>query len=153
MARSRDLLERFRLAGTPGAAARPGVPADRVEELSAELEPVLERLADAVDRAQRIRRDADVEADRVRDEAQERARTMLAQAQQDAAAERADVARRVQEQAERDANDVGRAAEVEAAAVWESAEPLLQESVDRVVARLRASVAAAGRPATGADDT
>ena len=30
MARPRDLLQRFRLAGTPGAPAAPGVPADRV---------------------------------------------------------------------------------------------------------------------------
>ena len=34
----RDFLSRFRPAGTPGAAARPGVPVDRVAEREAELQ-------------------------------------------------------------------------------------------------------------------
>ena len=46
MARARDFLEWFRPSGTPGAAARPGVPADRLAERSAELESLLALLAD-----------------------------------------------------------------------------------------------------------
>ena len=45
MTRTRELLERFRPAGTPGAAGGRGVPVDRVAERSAELEPVLELLS------------------------------------------------------------------------------------------------------------
>jgi hypothetical protein len=46
MPRARDFLERFRPGGTPGAVARPGVPADRQAERPAELEPLLALLAE-----------------------------------------------------------------------------------------------------------
>ena len=45
MPRTRGLLQRFRGAGAPGAASAVGVPADRVAETAAELEPVFARLA------------------------------------------------------------------------------------------------------------
>ena len=74
MPRPRDLLQRFRLAGTPGAPAAPGVPADRVAEVSAELEPVLARLAAAEQEAERLRTGArDEAARRIRDAAGPRA--------------------------------------------------------------------------------
>ncbi|MEU5261968.1 hypothetical protein [Amycolatopsis sp. NPDC021455] len=91
----RDLLDRFRPAGTPGAAARPGVPADRRTEAAAELAPVLAALDDAQARAAEIRREATEEASRRRREAAARAETIVAQARMDAASTRADSALRV----------------------------------------------------------
>jgi hypothetical protein len=43
--RVRDLLYRFRPLGSPGAATRPGVPADRERALADELEPVFASLS------------------------------------------------------------------------------------------------------------
>ena len=80
MARSRDLLQRFRPAGAPGTAATAGVPADRVAELSAELEPVLALLDEVTEVAGRIRAEGTRDAARVRAAAGERARTLVATA-------------------------------------------------------------------------
>ncbi|HEX7745917.1 MAG TPA: hypothetical protein VF462_11720, partial [Micromonosporaceae bacterium] len=44
----RELLDRFRPAGAPGAASAAGVPADRQTTASAELDPVFAALADVV---------------------------------------------------------------------------------------------------------
>ena len=46
MLSARDLLHRFRPVGAPGAAPA-GVPADRVAEVSRELQPVFDELVDA----------------------------------------------------------------------------------------------------------
>ena len=45
MPSARDMLQRFRPIGTPGAAAPAGVPADRAAELGRELQPVFDELA------------------------------------------------------------------------------------------------------------
>lgn len=74
MPRARDLLQRFRPAGTPGAAARRGVPEDRIAALSAELEPVLGLLSGSVEQGRRIR-------DNARASAEHRRRTAIEQAQ------------------------------------------------------------------------
>jgi V/A-type H+/Na+-transporting ATPase subunit D len=50
MASARDLLERFRPAGTPGAAAPAGVPYDRGAALEDELRPVLALLSPTEER-------------------------------------------------------------------------------------------------------
>ncbi|MGH8867626.1 MAG: hypothetical protein ACRDYU_06490, partial [Actinomycetes bacterium] len=78
MPRSGDFLERFRPAGAPGAAAAAGVPADRVAELSAELEPVLARLAGTQREAERIRAAARRDAEQRRDHATASARALVA---------------------------------------------------------------------------
>ncbi|HEU4349929.1 MAG TPA: hypothetical protein VFR35_19300, partial [Actinoplanes sp.] len=57
MPRARDFLERLRPAGVPGAAGPAGVPADRVSEIAAELEPVFAALAGVEDEV-RLRREA-----------------------------------------------------------------------------------------------
>ncbi|MFZ5869263.1 MAG: hypothetical protein ACOYXW_01825 [Actinomycetota bacterium] len=137
MARSRSLLERFRPAGTPGAAAKPGVPADRVAELSAELEPVLALLADSVDEASSIRAAARRDAERIRREAAERAQALVAQARRDAEAERAEAAARMAERAEAESAQAVTAAEDEAAAVRRRGAERMSEYVDRVLAELR----------------
>lgn len=46
MARVRDILYRFRPAGSPGAAGTAGVPVDRGADLAAELAPLFAQLAD-----------------------------------------------------------------------------------------------------------
>jgi len=138
MPRMRDLLQRFRRAGTPGAPARPGVPADRVSELAAELEPVLVMLATTSEAAARIRAEGRREAERRRQEATTRAQSTIASAVSLADADRTHAALRV-----------GRVASAESAATLSSAEEAardlrrraaeeLPNLVDRVVATVRA---------------
>ncbi|ADD43120.1 hypothetical protein [Stackebrandtia nassauensis] len=86
----RDFLERFRPAGAPGAAAVRGVPADRVAERAAELEPLLAVLSATEQEAERIRADARAEAARLRAEATRRAEELLHRARTEAAALRAE---------------------------------------------------------------
>ena len=88
MPRARDLLERFRPAGTPGAAARRGVPADKLSELYDELAPVLALLVPDMEQAKRVRNDARAEAAERRRRAQERARSIVAAALSGAGADR-----------------------------------------------------------------
>jgi cell division septum initiation protein DivIVA len=76
----RDFLARFRPAGSPGAASRVGVAADRMRELSAELEPVLALLAPAHAECERIIAGAKSDAQRIMDEAREDAAVVRAQA-------------------------------------------------------------------------
>ena len=85
---SRDFLERLRPSGTPGAATRAGVPADRVAERTAELEPVLALLADTQAEAARIREQGRKDAAERLRAAGEQARALVAQARRDAQAER-----------------------------------------------------------------
>ena len=94
MPRVRDVLQRFRPSGAPGAATAAGVPVDRAGELAAELEPVLALLAeterecaDLLDRARR-----EEAAIRARDA--ERARSIVAAGRARVEAERAAAAAR-----------------------------------------------------------
>lgn len=80
----RDFLERFRPAGTPGPAGRPGVPADRSADATTELTGLLVLLDDAADAAQKIRRDAAERADEIRRAAHQQAAQIVKQAQRDA---------------------------------------------------------------------
>lgn len=141
MPRSRDFLERFRPAGTPGAAAKTGVPADRVAELSAELEPVLALLADAERQADAIRAEAQRESERVRRRADEHARVLVATARRDAEAERSDAAARVTKRAETETAETLAAAERDAAEVRRRGAELMPAYVDQVVAAVRAAAA------------
>ena len=86
----RDFLERMRPAGTPGAAARPGVPADRSAEAAAELTPLLLLLDDVQDQAQRVRRDAVECADEIRRAAHREADQIVARARLEAQRVRAE---------------------------------------------------------------
>lgn len=141
MARSRNLLERFRPAGTPGAAAKPGVPADRVAELSAELEPVLTLLDDTVREARAIRAQAHQRAEQVRRRAEDRSRALLAEARRDAEAERSAAAVRVTEKAESEAAASLAAAEQEAEEIRRRGTELMPVYVDRVLDALRKELA------------
>ncbi len=84
-----DFVDRFRPAGTPGAAARPGVPVDRSGEAAAELTPLLVLLDDTQDEVERIRSAAADRADEIRRAAHRQAEQIVAQARADAESVRA----------------------------------------------------------------
>lgn len=88
----RDFLERFRPAGTPGAAAQGGVPADRTAEMATELEPVFMLLDDVHAAAARIIRRAGEQADEIRQDAGRQAAEIVARAQAQAGTARAEAA-------------------------------------------------------------
>lgn len=139
MARSRGILERFRPAGTPGAAAKSGVPADHVAEAAAELAPVLELLSGTLDEAQKLRADAKAEAERVRREGRDKALAVVSEARRDAESERAEAAARVTAQADRESADTLAAAEQQAAEVRRRGSELVPARVEQVLATVRAS--------------
>ena len=91
----RDFLARFRPAGSPGAASRVGVAADRARELSAELEPVLALLAATHAECERIVAEARQDARRMVDEAREQAAAAGAEARRHAEVARAAAAEEV----------------------------------------------------------
>ena len=140
MPRSRDILQRFRSAGTPGAATATGVPADRVAELSAELEPVLARLVAVQEEATRIRAEAESEAERRRQAAVEDASALVAAAHRQAAAERADAALRLARQAEEETAATLAAAERDAMMARRRAAERMPSYVERVVSAVRAAL-------------
>ena len=88
----RDFLERFRPAGTPGAAAQGGVPADRTADMATELEPVFMLLGDVHAAAARIIRRAAEQADEIRQDAGRQAAEIVARAQAQAETARAEAA-------------------------------------------------------------
>ncbi len=141
MPRTRDLLARFRPAGTPGAAAGRGVPADRPAELDAEVGPVLDLLADAMGEASRIRADARQEADRRRRAGRERAQRIEADARLHAEEARGAAAADVTRRVAGDTDAVRAAAERRAAEVRRVTEERMPQYTDRVLEQLRADLA------------
>jgi hypothetical protein len=148
MLRSRDILQRFRPAGTPGAASSSGVPADRVAEASAELEPVLALLAAVQDEASRVRSDAAREAGRRRQDAAERASAVVLAAHRQAVAERAEAALRVSREAEAEVAAGLAEAQRAASALREHAAGRMPSYRERVLTATRARLreGADGRP-------
>lgn len=92
MATWRDYLQRFRPAGVAGAAAPAGVPADRVEEASAELAPVFDLLADTERQLTALREQGLAGARHRLDRANARAAGIVASARDRAEAVRAEAA-------------------------------------------------------------
>ena len=88
----RDFLERFRPAGTPGAPAQGGVPADRTADTAAELAPLFLILDDVAAQAARIRQGAAEQADVIRQDAGRRAPEIVADARAHAETARAEAA-------------------------------------------------------------
>ena len=101
MLSARELLERFRPVGAPGAAAPAGVPADRVAELSRELQPVFDELVEVQRQCAELRTAAVAEATARRGAGAARARAIVAAARLEAEAQRADAAARERHEAER----------------------------------------------------
>jgi hypothetical protein len=142
MPSTRDLLQRFRPAGAPGAATATGVPADRIEERDVELAPVFDLLADTVAESTKIRREAAVEAEWRRQRAREAAVARVAAARLEADSIRAQTLTEVQHVAAVTARDSAERARETAQAIGESARRTLEADVAEVVARVRTAVAA-----------
>ena len=138
--RSRDLLQRFRLAGTPGAASVTGVPADRVAEVSAELEPVFLLLADVQENARQLRASGQDEAARRRQDAEEHARALVGAAHREADALRAEAAAAVRRRAEAETAAVLSTADRDAERIRRQVADQLPGYVDRVVGAVRATL-------------
>jgi len=136
----RDFLERLRPSGTPGAATVSAVPADRVGERSAEIEPVLARLAAAQAQASAIRQAAEVEAHQRKDAAAEQARAIVATARREAEAERQTAAATTRARAETESRDLLGDAAQEASAVARAAGARQASFAERVLTRARADV-------------
>ena len=134
MLRARDLLARFRPVGAPGAAAPAGVPADRVVELSRELRPVFDELAEVQQQCTDLRSAAAAEASARRDRGAAEARAIVAAARLDAQAQRTDAAARVRQEVERDSALTVAAAEQEAVEIRRRVAERLDDHAARVVA-------------------
>lgn len=134
----RDFLERFRPAGTPGAAAQGGVPADRTADTASELEPVFLMLDDVQAEAARNLRRAAEQADEIRKDAGRQAAQIVAEAQAQAETARAEAA--VQSLALTAAENIRMEAERdrELEVLRARAETRMPDYNDRVVAAARA---------------
>jgi hypothetical protein len=138
--RVRNLLDRFRPAGAPGAATSAGVPADRRASAVRELEPIFAELGPVVRQCATIRREATAAAaDHVAQSA-ERARTLIARAQREGEAERAATASALRAQAEDAARQRVAEAEDEAVDVRRVAEARRPELLHRVLERVWADL-------------
>jgi hypothetical protein len=142
MARVRDVLYRFRPAGTPGAAGAAGVPTDRVADLATELAPVFALIEPAERDCAAIVASAEREAAEIRERAAAQARLLTADARAHADADRA------QARAEALERTAAESAGIQVAA-QRSAEELRSQAEERIPALLEQAVAAV-RVLTGA---
>jgi hypothetical protein len=145
MPRARDFLARFRAVGTPGAAASAGVPADRVVEATAELEPLFAMLTDTEVEADRISAEAD---QRIADDhrrAAERAAELVAQARLDGETARADASAKARATAAREGARELAAATAEAARITQSAREQMDGHIAEIVAIVRERLASLER--------
>lgn len=143
MPSTRDLLQRFRPAGAPGAATATGVPADRIEEREAELAPVFHLLEDAVAEAARIRQEAAAEAQRRPQQARAAASASVAAARLEVSSIRAHALAEAQQEATDLARASAAVAEDRAHSIGDRSRRTLAADVTAVVARVRAALAAA----------
>ncbi|WP_454857475.1 hypothetical protein [Promicromonospora soli] len=142
----RSFLERFRPAGTPGAAAQRGVPADRAADQTAELEPLLALLDDVESTAASIRHDAVADAARRHTEAAQEAAAIVARAHGSADAARAEVTARVRREAQDEASAAVAAGEERVAALRARVTARMPAYVDRVVDEVRMLVRELAEP-------
>jgi vacuolar-type H+-ATPase subunit H len=144
-----DFLNRFRPAGTPGAAARAGVPVDRPAEAAAELEPILALLAEAESASAAVRERAQQDAEDIGERARARADGLLAEARARADSERAATAARARAGGQAESVRLTARAERRATARRELAEQRLPGYVGRVVAMVRTAGEEAGTTGQG----
>ena len=141
---ARDLLDRLRPVGTPGAASPAAVPADPHEQASQELAPVFARLRTIDAECAATRQTADDGAARTEADSISAAADLVARARAAAPRVRADAAADRKAAAARTLVATRAAAEAEAARVAQSAERRLPAFVDLVVSRARARLASLG---------
>jgi dihydroxyacetone kinase len=142
MLSARDLLDRFRPVGAPGAAAPAGVPADRVAELSRELQPVFDELVEVQRQCAELRTAVAAEVMVRRVAGAARARAIVAAARLDAEAQRADEAARERRETEQESAATIAAAEREAAEIHRRAEERMDGHVAHVVSAVLHTIAA-----------
>lgn len=145
MPSARDLLERFRPAGAPGAAGPAGVPVDRVGELTRELAPVFEALDPVQEECRRIRAAAADDARIRRATATWEASRIVAAGHVDAEAARAGAAEQLRGAAGRETAATLAEAEREAARIRLRVAERIGQYLDRVVAEVLRSPDGAGR--------
>jgi len=133
----RDFLTRFRPAGSPGAAARAGVPADRSGELEAEVAPVLARLDDTEAEHERLIAQARRDAEQIVAAARSAADAIAADANQRAETAREQAAHQVVTAARKQAARTTRAATQQAALIRELARQRSPALVSRIVGMIR----------------
>jgi len=138
--RARDLLDRLRPVGSPGAAAPAGVPVDRRAGLAAELAPVFAALADVENECHRIRAAAVAQAARRRQAGIERASDLLSRARTDAEAERAAAAAELRRRAETAAAEMQARADRGAEEIRGRAHRQLPSVVAAVLDRVRVDI-------------
>jgi hypothetical protein len=142
MPSGRGFLERLRPVGTPGAAARRGVPADRAAEFGAELEPLFELLAEVDTEAARIRLAAEQDARRVIGDSRTAADAVVADAAVRAEAARAAASASGRDEAATEETVLARQAGEQLACLRRRATGAMPEHVGRAVAIARAELRA-----------
>jgi cell division septum initiation protein DivIVA len=148
----RNVLDRFRPAGTPGAAGRPGIPVDRSADATAELTAVLALLDDAQEEAARTRQVATDRAQEIRRAAHRQAAELVAKARDDAERVRAQSEADSLRDAAADEDDMRRRTEAEIAELRQRADERLAHDVDSVAAQARGWLDALLRSSTGERD-
>jgi hypothetical protein len=143
---TRDLLQRFRPAATPGAATATGVPADRHNERAAELAGVFAALEETVAEADGIRRAAVAEAQQRRDLARQKAAARVAQARLDAESMRGQAVAEARDSLGALALERTIAAEQRAREIEQEAGRTRSEDVAAIVASVRSLALQAGEP-------
>jgi len=133
----RDFLTRFRPAGSPGAAARAGVPADRSGELEAEVAPVLARLDDTEAERERLIAQARRDAEQIVAAARTAADAITADAARRADAVREQAAQQILAAARKQAAMTTQAAAEQAAQIRELARQRTPALASRVVGTIR----------------
>jgi hypothetical protein len=139
MAWPAEFLRRFRPAGTPGAAARAGVPVDRAAEAAGELEPVLALLAEVESATAEIRERARLDAVELGDLGRARVAGLVAEAHARAEAERADAVALARVRGDAESTRLADQAQRQAATRRELAERRMPGYVARVVRMVEAA--------------
>jgi vacuolar-type H+-ATPase subunit H len=137
MPQLRDFLARYRPAGSPGAAARAGVPADRSGELESEVAPVLALLADTEAERERLITQARRDAEQIVAAARSAAATIAADAGQHAETVREQAAQQVMVRARERAARTAEDARQQAAQTRELARQRIPGLVSRIVGTIR----------------
>ena len=153
MPRWQNILDRFRPAGTPGAAGRPGIPADRSADAVAELTAMLALLDDAQEEAARTRQGATERAQEIRRAAHRQAAELVAKARDDAQSVRAQSEADALREAGADEDDMRRQTDAEIARLHQRAGERLAHDADTVAAQARGWLDALVRSATADSDT
>ena len=148
----RNALDRFRPAGTPGAAGRPGIPADRSADAAAELAEVLALLDDAQEEAARTRQAAADQAQQIRRAAQRQAAELVAKARDNAETVRAQAHADALREAGADEDEMRSQTEAEIARLRQRADERSAQDADSVAAAAREWLDALVRSTTAESD-